>query len=449
MYVVVAGAGTVGFQIAKKLIDGKNDVSLIENDPERIRFVSEHLDCMVIKDEADHLSVLKRAGIEKADVFISVTNSDENNMIFCGLVGSEFNVPVKVARVRTVEYLNLATLKKSFLNIDFIVNPEVEAARIIGETVDHGVMSDVICFAKTDVQMRNLFVDNISILKDRTLMDVRKKIDRSFLIAGITRKNTVIIPKGNTVIKEHDTLSIVSTSEILDSIFAKVGRPGVEIKNIIIVGGSRIGRMVAYELHDKKYSLKIIEKDIDRCELLSAQFSDSLILHADVSDESVFLEENLSESDLIITATDSQELNIITAAYAKTIGIKKAIAVVTKSNYVPIANSLGIDATINPKSSAADTILKLVMASNVESIHSIFEGEADVIEFSLGEKEGVTGIPLRDIDLPDGTLLMTVTREGENHIPDGSFILNEGDYVLVIARKKSISQIMNMFSVRI
>ncbi len=446
MYIVIAGAGTVGSYIAQRLIDENMDIALIEKDFERAKHVSNRLDCLVINDKANNIEVLKNAGTHKAEYFISVTDSDEVNMISCGLVGSEFNVPYKIARVRSLEYSHTKIIKKPFLNIDLVVNPEVEAARVIGQTIIQGASSDIITFKKTDVQMRNLFVDSTSIFKNRTLRDIKQTLKEDFLIGGIARKNTVLIPSGNTQVLENDTLYLVSTQDVLERIFDRAGKPMVKIQRVIIVGGGRIGTLVADMLQEKGYSFKIIEKDYERCKFLSMLFPESLIINADISDEDIFEEERLFDHDLIITTTGFQELNILTAMYAKSLGIKRSIAVVVKSSYLTIASELGIDSTINPKSSAADTILKFIGGSSIESVHSIFDGVARVIEFSIGSSSMVTAMPIRDLKMPDNSLIVSVTRENKNHIPDGDFIIHENDNVLIISKEKSIPKIERLFS---
>ena len=448
MYIVIAGAGSIGLHIAQRLIDKDKDVVLIEKDFNRAKYLSNHLDCLVINDMANNIEVLQSAGTHKADYFISVTDSDEVNMISCGLVGSEFNVPYKIARVRNLEYSHAKIIQKPFLNIDLIVNPEVEAARVIGETIVQGATSDVITFEKTDVQMRNLFVDATSIFKDRTLREIKQSLNEDFLIGGIARKNTILIPSGDTRVHENDTLYLVSTQDVLERIFLRAGKSTVEIRSIIIVGGGRIGTLAAYLLQEKGYPFKIIEKDYERCKFLSMVFPESLIINADISDEDIFEEERLFDNDLIITATNSQELNILTAMYAKSHGIKRSIAVVVKSSYLTIASELGIDSTVNPKSSAADTILKFIGGSSIESVHSIFDGLAQVMEFSVESPSRVTAVPIRDLGMPENSLIVSVTRDNGNHIPDGDFTIQDNDNVLIISKKKSIPRIERMFSQR-
>ncbi|HPB82943.1 MAG TPA: Trk system potassium transporter TrkA [Spirochaetota bacterium] len=446
MHIVIVGAGSIGLHIASQLITENKDVVLIEKNPERAKYVSNHLDCMVINDDGTNLEILKQAGIEKADFFISVTDSDEVNMISCGLVSSEFDVSCKIARVRNLDYSNTKILDRSFLDIDFIVNPEVEAARVTGATVTSGATSDIMIFEKTDIQVRNFFVEANSLFMDKTLKDIRMELKEDFLISAIVRKSSVIIPSGITYVRENDTLYLVANQKNLERVFMKLGKPVIQIKSVVIVGGGTIGKLVARDILAAGYSVKIIEKDYELCKELSAQFEKSLVINADISDEGIFEEERLFENDLIIAATENQELNILSAIYAKSLGVKRAIAIVSKSSYLTIASELGIDSTISPKSSAADTILKYVRGSNIESIHSIFEGKAEVIEFTVGGDAPIINRPLKDIEMPDSSLIISVTRNHQSHIPGGDFVILSGDSVLIITKKKSIPKIEMMFT---
>ncbi len=446
VHVVILGAGTIGTYIASQLILENRDVVIIEKNPETAQGVSAKLDCLVINEDGNNKDTLRRAGIEKADYFIGVTNSDEINMIASGIVSSEFNVPYKIARVRNLDYSRSKILGESFLDIDLIVNPGVEAAAIIGETIEAGAGGGVMLFEKTKIQMRNLFVGATSIFRDKDLRLIRQTVPGDFLVSAIVRKNSVIIPTGATIIKQNDTIYLASTRESLDGVFARSGRETALIKKIVIVGGGTIGTLAAQDLIHEGYRVKIIEQDMKRCVYLSSLLPEALIINADISDEGIFEEERLFEDDLMVTSTASEELNILTAAYAKSAGIRRTISIVNKSSYLAIASELGIDSTISPKSCAADAILKFLRGKNVESVHSILDGRVEVLEIIASPSARVLGVPLKDLEMPENSLILSVTRNGVDHVPDGAFSINHGDSVLIITKKKSIAKIERLFS---
>lgn len=446
MKAIIFGAGAVGFQLAKVLIAEEYDVVIIEKDSERARFISSKLDCMVINQEGTLISTLKDAGVETARFFISVTNSDEVNIVSCGVVATEFNVAIKIARVRNVDYSRSNFLKKNFMGIDYIVNPEVEAAAIISSTVAVGASSDVMMFENTDVQIRNYVVNRASFFFNKPLKKIKKYLKERFLIAGVVRDEEFIIPSGETVIAENDNIYIFAEREDISRLFMDLGRKSEKNDSVVIVGGTMIGTLVCQELINSGTKVAIIDKDRLLCEELSEKFPDALVINSDISEEGLFEEEQLEGYDLIILATNNEELNILTALYAKSAGIKRAMALVTKSNYAQIAKKLNIDSIVSPKLSTVDAILKFVRRGDIKSVHSLFNEKAEVIEYHVDESSPACSKKVMELKRPEGTLILSVIRAGENKIPDGNFILDAGDRVITIAASESVERLAKVFT---
>ena len=463
--VVIVGAGAVGFQLAKQLISENKDVVLIEKDPDVARLVSNKLDCMVVTGEGNKIETLRKAGTEGAQYFISVTDSDEVNMIACGIVSSEFNVDSKVARVRSVEYAETKISQKGFLGIDYVVNPEIEAARAIVRSIEHGAVSDIMLFESSDVQIRNLTIDRHSPFQNKSLIEIDRIIDVSFLVAIILRQNRFIIPSGDTVIQEGDILYVAANAVNFDRLFSSLGKQKSGLKKVVIVGGGNIGTLVAESLLGErrgqglvrklltslspaygKRSVKIVERDYDRAKQLADRFHEGLVINADISDEGIFEEEHFANSDLVIAATDNQELNIVTAIYAKTFGIKRSIALVNKNNYSHIATHLGIDVAVSLKNAMVNTILKYIRRGNVRSVHSISDGQMEVLELNVEAKSRAVGKRVSAIPLPKDCLIVSISRESETIIPDGSNLVMENDHIIVIAQKSAAEKVEALFT---
>ncbi len=446
MKTIVVGAGSVGYEITKQLIEEGKDVVLIEKDYNRAQNAINKLDCFVINKSASDLETLREAECDDAEIFISATESDEVNLIACSLARSQFNVPRIVARIRNLDYSRVMSEGKPFLGVDYVVTPEVEASRKILDDIRFGVVSDILHFEAKDIQMRNFSVEKESVFNNKRLFQLRSSLKIKFLISAILRENELIIPDGSTIIKEKDRLYIVADAESMEKIFLMEGKKVETIKKVLIAGCGQIGHTVAKFLIAKKIKLTIVDKDSALCEQLSEEMGNkALILCGDISEPSIFEEENLHKYDLVITATKNQELNLLTSIFAKNMGAKKVIALVGKSNYLTIASKLDIDATVSPKACAVDSILKYIRKGNIRTVHSIFDGRAEVIEYSIADDSPVNNLFLKQISLPSGSIIVAISRNGEGIVPDGNFQFQTDDDVIVLSSKESIAKIEKFF----
>lgn len=461
---IIVGAGNVGLQLAKKLIAEKHDVVIIERSIEKVRQASGTLDCLVVHGEANNREVLKEASIQDADFFISVTESDEFNMIACGMVAGEYDVPFKIARVRNFEYTSSTLAQKPFFGIDYMVNPEIEAARAVLRSVEHGATSDIINFEGTTFQMRTMVINEESRFRDRRVEDIKREVQYDFIIAVIVRENGYIIPQGDTVVRERDTLYLIGNIDHLQTAFETEGKPREELKKIVIVGGGRIGGYIAQHLirHSEKESfiarmlesfiphqkrnVVLIERDYDKSKQLAEEFPQALVLYGDVSDEGILEENGLSDYDLLISATGNQELNLVTSMYAKGIGVKRSIALVNKNDFLKMASKLNVDTTISMNNAVVNSILKLVRKGKVHSIHAVSGGNLEVIELSVEEGSKVAEKMIQDIKLPYHSLILFISRGDENYLPHGADVLYPNDTIVLITRKENVPKLDQLFA---
>jgi trk/ktr system potassium uptake protein len=465
MYIVILGAGRVGTQLARQLILEKKDVALIERDSEKARDAANKLDCLVINDEGNNLEGLTKAGIQKADIFVSVTASDETNLIACGLVSAEYEKVKTIARVRNLDYSRTKMISNSFLGIDHVINPEIEAAKMISYAVSHGARSDIMLFENTSLQMRNLTIRKGSVFIGQSLKSVRQHMDFAFLIAAILRNDHYIIPTGETEIKEGDQIYIISSEKGFETIFKLEDLSKSELNRITLIGGGHISAYVAEELLDQdntthfgktrlgrllnkkqKKSLQIIEKDYERCKELAERFPQALITHADVTEDSFNEEEFLAETDLIITATNNQELNLITGIYAKTLGVDKAMALVIRNSYRTMAHKMDIDVTVCLNDTVVNSILKVVRKGNIKNVHALSGGKLEVIEFQIEENSPIAGKKIIDLKLPENSLIIFLSHEGQDIIPRGDTVIKNGDYVVLILERESVARMEKIIS---
>ncbi|MDR2176585.1 MAG: Trk system potassium transport protein TrkA [Treponema sp.] len=467
MRIVIVGAGMVGTQVARYLIQEKHDVSLIESNEERARHASNRLDCLVLQDEGNSINVLEEAGIARSDALVCVTDSDEVNMIICGLAASRYPDLLKIARVRNDDYVRLNRSGERILGIDFFVHPDVEASRSVLSAIEHGAMGDVLAFADTPYELGSIDIAQGSALDGFRLSDFRSLVKGESLVTLVERNGESILPTGATVLASGDRVHVLAKEQEIDAIFNLAGGSEKPLRKIGIVGGSRVGMLIAEGLLEQEpekqkpafFSLLkslipqnrrrviIIEEDYSLCKELAARFPQALILNEDISDESFVAEERIDDLDLIITATNDQELNMIAAIYLKSRGVSRAIAMVTGSGYAAIARQLGVDVVIPMKSVVVDSILSHLMGGGVKGVHRIGDGSIDIIEIEIGPNAAVADTPITDFSLPAGGLVMLVNREGGAFIPRGDYVFRRGDRIVLIAKNSGEMEIERIFGV--
>lgn len=464
MSYVILGAGSVGFQLAQQLVKEDKDVVLIEKDTEKAKQAAGVLDCLVINEEGNKLATLRKAGIDKAEYFVGVTDSDEVNMIACGMVSGESGLPYKVARIRNLDYSDTQVVQKPFLGINHIVNPEIEASRAIIRAIERGALSDVVFFEKSDLQMRSITVTGGSVFSNRPIEQIKTELSEPFLVAVILRESYYLIPRGDTVVRENDKLYLIATEENFDRLFSQVGKHRASPNKIVIIGGTTVGRYVAEHFLKprrpglavfrtllqsfapvRKRRINIIDSDYENCKRLAEQYPEAMVINANISDEGFSEEEQLADADVVVATTANQELNIVNCIYAKNLGAKRSIVLVNKSSYVQIASTLGVDVAISPVDSMVSSILRFIRTSNVRSVHSLSGGKVEVIELSVAVNSRADNRRLKTLKLPRDTLVLFVIRGDRDIIPDGELVLRSGDHVIVIAGKESVPKIETMF----
>ncbi|MBN2859931.1 MAG: Trk system potassium transport protein TrkA [Sphaerochaetaceae bacterium] len=469
MYIVILGAGTVGIQLARQLIAENKDVALIEHDADKAQDTASMLDCIVINDEGNNLDSLLKAGIDKADVFVSVTASDETNLIACGLVSAEFPRVKTIARVRNIDYSRTKMISHSFLGIDHVINPEIEAAKIISYAITHGANSEIMLFENASLQMRDLTIKSDSMFVNKDLKTIRKEHDFSFLVAAIMRNDSFIIPSGDTRIIENDQIYFLSTAEGFDTIFRMEFKERKELNKVLIVGGGHITTYVADLLLSReenpslkedpllveggkkkkgkgKKQIHIIERDLKTCDELAKRYPQAMITHADITEDHFQEEEYLDGQDLLVCATNNQELNLITSIYAKTKGVKKALALVKRNSYRTMARNLAVDMTVCLNDTVVNTILKHIRNGNIKNVHALPGGRLEVIEFRVSEESSLQGKSISRIKLPANSLIIFISRDGQDIIPTGDTIVRQEDHLVMILERKSIARIEALIS---
>lgn len=388
------------------------------------------------------------AGVEHAQAFVAVTDSDEINLVSCGLVSSSFPQTKTVAAIRSLVYTGADGLKEGLLGIDYIVNPNAETAASIHQIIEQGVHGNVFGFVNSHLLLYNFEIEERSSYIGSTVMQMRSKLDALFVIASIMRRGNVIVPAGSTTIQSGDILTIVAESEEVRDILKTVGQLQKRPQSMVLVGASSLTRALLNRMGPAMRSkVAVVDHDEEVCRHFSERFREILVINADITDEELMAEEQLGSYDLLISLTDNDELNIITASYAKRIGIKRSIALIRQNNnYVRMAPSLDIDVVISTTNATVESLLRYLRGTNVTSLHTLFGGQLDVYEFVIKEESTVCGKQLKDINMKKKAIVAGITdSDGNSHIPSGQSSLNCGDTVLVAALHSASDLIQHLF----
>ena len=439
MKVVILGAGRRGIRLARHLVEENKDVIIIDEDAEDVNTAMSKVDCLAIQGSGTSLEDLSDAGIDDADAFVALTGSDETNLVSSGIASSEFQVPLTIASIRNLSYTGYSGIGNSLMGITHIVNPTQEVAQYIYQDVERGIYSDIITFENSSLLLYNVYVEQDSPYTDKMVRQLRQELNATFIIAALNRNGDALVPSGDTIVKPGDTLSLVAPEESVNQLLSSVGRKSMKAKRIAIVGASQVADFLLRAIPKYQHrDIALIDKD-----------QDVLVLNADITSEGVFEEEGLGNYDLILCLTSDDELNIITASYAKHYGIKNSLALVSSNpNYVRMADHLDIDSIISTQDVTVDSLMRYLHGQNVSSMHSLFDGQIEAFEFTIAEDNPIVGTALKDIDMRGKGIIAGVTKpDGRTVIPGGLYVVQGGDAVITVIERKSTDFIQKLLNV--
>ncbi|MCH7992665.1 MAG: Trk system potassium transporter TrkA [Gemmatimonadetes bacterium] len=447
MRVLVAGAGEVGFHLAQRLSEEHQDVVIIDSDPERAEHAARQLDVQTVVGNGASLSALEQAGVRKASMLLAVTSHDEVNLIAC-LAAKRLGVEYTVARVSNPDYYEAdSVLSREQLGIDLMVNPERECARETVRLLLKGVFTEVTEFANGRVQLLGLKVKEGAPVAGRTIRDLRAQFEGGYhyVTAAIVRDGVTEIPKADSTIEVDDLIYLLAPTSEIDQIPPLAGYDHFKLNRVMIAGGSTEGQYIAELLEEHGVQCTILERDRRRCVELAEALPRSLVLHADATDLELLEMEGVSGSDGFVAATGSDETNLLSSLLAKEVGAKQVISLVHKFEYLKLVLAVGVGASISPRISTVNAILRRVRRGRVMTVATLSGIEAEAIEFVVTNDSRIAGQALRDVDFPKGGVIGTILRGDEIILPRGEDVLHPGDDVIVFALPEAISQIEALF----
>ncbi|GAA5524608.1 Trk system potassium uptake protein TrkA [Microbulbifer aestuariivivens] len=431
MKIVILGAGQVGGSLAESLASERNDIVLIDSDEKTLRELRDRIDIGVVAGHASHPDILLEAGIDDADILVAVTNNDETNMAACQIAHSLFRVPTKIARIRAASYLQYPQLfDPGAIPIDVLISPEQLVSEYIARLMENPGALQVLDFAAGQVQLVAVRAVQGGPLVGHQLRYLRQhmpKVDTR--VAAIYRRNSPIIPQGDTVIEAGDEVFFIAARADIRAVMSELRRLEQGYKRVIIAGGGNIGLRLAHRL-EARYSVKIIERSHDRCIHLSEELSNSIVLHGSASDQDLLLEENIEDTDVFLALTNDDEANIMSSLLAKRLGARKVMALINNRAYVDLVQGGEIDIAISPQQNTIGSLLTHVRRGDMVNVHSLRRGAAEAIEvIAHGDQRTskVVGRKIEDIDLPEGAAIGAIVRETDQ----GSEVLIAHDDVVV------------------
>jgi len=460
MNIIICGAGRVGFTIAKILSEQGHSITVIDQSSEDIQKIDDALDVKSIVGKGTYPSILEKANATDADMIIAVTRNDEINMLICQIAFSIFNVPKKIARIRSQDYLNPKFTKvynKENLPIDVIISPEIEIAKSLQRKLEAPGSLDNVPFANNKIRLLEILIDANCPIKDIKLNELTKKFPKlnSNIMGVIRDEKFVLLKKTDVMLKGDKAYTVINASQMNETL-AAFGHTEKISNKILIIGGGNIGFNLAQNLEESFDSarVKIIEKDKERAELIASQLNNTIVINGDALDEEVLLEANLEEVQTVLALTNDDEDNLMVSVlvekFAKDndeLSDKRTMALINKPNYSLLQTSLKIDDFIDPRMNTVSSILKHIHKGTIENAYSILNGEYEIIEAEIIDTSELVNKELKDSNLPDEIRIGAILRGDEVIIPRSNFVFKKQDIVVLLAKKDFLHVVENMFRI--
>ncbi len=437
MKIVIVGGGSVGGAICAQLVGEGHDITVVDTSYAALNEISNTCDVFCVAGNGAEVSVLRKAGAEKADLLIAVTSGDEINILCCS-AAKKLGTAHTVARVRNPEYSELMHLMKNEMNLSLTINPELATAKEIYRFLRFPYAAKIDTFCRGRVEVAEFAVTPDSLLCGMTMGDLRAKLNLRFLVCSVLRNGEAHIPSGFFRIEAGDTICVTAAEDEIAAFFKALKAYKRPVRNVLIVGGGRTTYYLEALLQKSKISSTVIERDEARCRELAEQFSCTVICD-DGTKQELLLEEGIETADAFLALSDEDEENAIVSMYAKTENVYKIATMIRSMSYADLFKKVGLENIVSPKASTATYILRYVRAmanvrgSEIESLHTFMDGRVEALEFLIKDEiNGITDIPLKQLRPRAGILVACIVRRDRVIIPSGDDVMQKGDTVIVV-----------------
>jgi len=438
MRIIVVGCGKIGISILSSLVGEGNDVVAIDAAPKVIEEISNIYDVMCVCGSGTDCETLAEAGADKAELFVAVTGSDEFNMLSCFLA-ARMGAKHTIARIRNPEYNDKSLgFLRQHLGLTVSINPEWMAAKELYDILKIPAAASIETFSRGNIEMVGLVLKEDSPLNGISLIELRKQYKANFLICAVQRDAKVYIPDGNFVLQAGDKIGFTAPPNEIPKLLKMLGLAKKSARNVMLLGASRISYYLAKRLIAGGNTVKIIDKDIERCREFSEQLPEAVIICGDGAEQELLLEEGIDSMDAFIALTGMDELNILISKFAQTQNVPKVVAKVNRNELGDMAQKLGLDSIVSPKKIVSNVLARYARAlensvgSNIETLYKLMDGSVEALEFNVNADFKGANIPLRDLSLKPNTLIAGIIRGRKANIPSGNDVIMPGDRVVVI-----------------
>lgn len=453
MKIIIVGCGKVGKTLAEELNKEDNEVTVIDRRYAEVESLSNKFDVMGVVGNGASYKTQMEAGIEKADMLIAVTGSDELNLLCC-LIAKRAGNCQTIARVRNPEYSEEIGFVKGALGLAMTINPEFAAAQEIARVLRFPSAIKIDTFAKGRVEMLKFRVPGESRLNGMLVMNIAPKLGADVLVCAVERDGEIFIPKGDFRLQEKDVVSIIAGPKKASDFFKKIGIETHQVKDTMIVGGGDTGYYLAKLLQPMGIGIKLIEQNEERCNLLSELLPKAQIIHADGSEQIVLIEEGVAQAEAFVALTNIDEENVMLSLFARSQTSGKIATKINRMDFDRVIKELDLDTTVYPKKITAQYILQFVRAMknsigcNVETMYRILDDKAEALEFVVKQSSELPGIPLEKLKIKENTLVACIIRGRQIIIPRGKDEMRVGDSVVVVTTTLGLKDIRDVISVR-
>jgi len=462
MKIIILGAGQVGSNLAEHLVREGNDLTVVDLDAEKLAALQDRFDLRTVCGQASHPSILRLAGADDADMLVAVTLNDETNILACKLAGTLFNIPTKIARIRSQDYTKHPELfAPENFGVDHVISPEQEITDYLRRLIDYPEALQVVDFAGGRIRLVAVKAHG-GFMVGHALKHLREHMHLMFRehpqaregidarVAAIYRQDRAIVPEGDTIIQEGDEVFFLAATENIRAVLKEIRRGDQGVRRIMIAGGGNIGRRLAKNL-ERDYQVKLIDRNKKNAELLSQELEHALVLTGNATDEDLLLSENIEDIDVFCALTNDDEDNIMASLLAKRLGARKVISLINRSTYVDLLQGGEIDIALSPAQATIGPLLTHIRRGHMAVVHSLRRGAAEALEAVVhgdARSSKLIGRRIEEIKLPEGVSIGAILRRDKVIIVHHDTTIEAEDHlILFVPNKRMIGKVEKLFQV--